>query len=195
MPLGHAQTPAAVGAGVAWPPVRWRQLPQGGAPAAARAHRQLEPAQVNGCILMQLVRRAPHLCGRRHWLASMGIVACGIVATDTLLDASAKAKFQLNRAHVPPNNHAGRPDGISLRLCRVLRLSDCSVAASSLATVGAACPQLGELRFRGASASYSPEHVSARSELIRHADIMQIAQGELLSNSHVGRPACIRHSM
>lgn len=61
--------------------------------------------------------------------------------------------------------------------CRILRLTDCSVAATSIAAVGAACPLLEEIRFRGASPSYSAERVSARSELLRHADMMSIVHG------------------
>ena len=59
----------------------------------------------------------------------------------------------------------------------MLRLSDCAVSAACLATVGAACPHLEELRCRTASASYSPERVTARSELIYHSHVMQIVQG------------------
>lgn len=78
--------------------------------------------------------------------------------------------------------------GVSQRACihvqiychnsrRVLRLSECAVAAACLATVGTACPQLVELRYRSASAVYSPQHVSARSELLHREHIMQIMQG------------------
>lgn len=61
--------------------------------------------------------------------------------------------------------------------CRVLRLSDCAVSADCLASVGSACPSLEELRYRTASASYSPERVTARSELVYNTHIMRIVQG------------------
>jgi hypothetical protein len=61
--------------------------------------------------------------------------------------------------------------------CRVLRLSDCVLSADCLASVGSACPSLKELRYRTASASYSPERVTARSELVYNTHIMRIVQG------------------
>ena len=64
-----------------------------------------------------------------------------------------------------------------LPFCRVLRLSDCAVSADCLASVGSACPSLEELRYRTASASYSPERVTARSELVYNTHIMRIVQG------------------
>lgn len=60
------------------------------------------------------------------------------------------------------------------------------MAATCLASVGASCPQLEEIRFRGASLSYSAERVSARSELLRHTDMMAMMQG---APNHAGMPA------
>lgn len=61
-------------------------------------------------------------------------------------------------------------------LCGV---QDCSVTAQCIAALGTTCPELLELRFRGASPTYSLERISRRAELLRVSDMLSVVKGEL----------------